>query len=297
MPQFSALPLLSGGHGVSPRGFWYSWAEEPLLTLAVFAAAAAYTVGLSRMRAAAPNIDFPRWRVWCYAGGVLAFVIAILSPVAAYSEELFFMHMVQHILLLLIAPPLILLGTPLLPLLRALPRGQRIAVARLARPGQPLARVSHWLTQPIVAVVMFVGSIAVWHIPHFYDAAQGRTFMHDLEHAMFHGAALLYWWPIVYPARGRRRLSTGWSFPYLLPPFLEGMLIGALLTFAGSPVYESYAALDARPIWGFNTLQDQELGGLIMWVPGGMFILIPLIGSLVRLVHEDNAKAVRPSHR
>lgn len=284
------LPLLSAGHGVSPRGFWYSWVEEPVMTVAVFLAVAVYFIGLARLRRAAPRLTFPQWRVWCYVGGVLAFVIALLSPIAAYSEELFAMHMVQHLLLLVAAPPLILMGAPLLPALWALPTEPRHRVSRLLRPGKPLARVGHWLATPIVAVALYVVSVGMWHIPKLYDAAQGRTFTHDLEHAMFYGAALLYWWPIVYPAKGRRRLRLAMALPYLLPPFLEGMLIGVLLTFAGDPLYETYAHLDASPIWGLSTLDDQQLGGLIMWVPGGMFFLIPLIGILVRLLQEGEKK-------
>lgn len=293
MLNFTSIPLLSGGHGLSARGFWYSWAEEPLLVLMVFVGVAIYTIGVNRLRAASVHIKFPAWRQWCFYGGVLTIVVALLSPVAAYSEQLFFMHMVQHLLLLLVAPPLILLGAPLLPALWALPKSQRQTVARRLRPGQPLARIGHWLTQPAVAIAMFVVSVAIWHVPDFYDAAQGRTITHDLEHAMFYGTALLYWWPIIHPSKGRRRLSTGWAFPYLLPPFLEGMLIGALLTFAQNPLYQTYSALNERPVWGFNTLEDQELGGLIMWVPGGMFFLIPLIGLLVRLVSEEERNTSR----
>jgi putative membrane protein len=288
------IPLLSGGHGISPRGFWYSWATEPLLTVAVFGAVTAYGLGLSRLRTTAPEIDFPRWRVWCYAGGVLAFCIALLSPVAVSSEGLFSMHMVQHLLLLLVAPPLILMGAPFLPLLWALPTGQRRTVGRWMRPGHPFARLGHWLARPLVAVALYVASVAIWHVPAFYDAAQRRTVTHDLEHIMFYGTALLYWWPIVYPARGRRRLSTGQAFPYLLPPFLEGMLIGALLSLSNEVLYETYGHLDAQAIWGLNTLDDQQLGGLIMWVPGGMFFLIPLIGLLMRLFREEET---RPYHR
>lgn len=285
------LPSLSGGHGVSPGGFWYSWAEEPLLTAGVFGLVAAYFIGLNRLHKEAPSFDFPTWRVWCYLGGVLAFCIALLSPVAAYSEELFSMHMVQHLLLLLTGPPLILVGSPFLPLMWALPRAQRKRVGQWLRPDRPLARLGHALTLPWVAVGLYVSAVAVWHVPRFYDAAQGRTFMHDLEHIMFYGTALLYWWPIVYPAKGRRRLSTGMAFPYLLPPFFEGMLIGALLTFTDRPLYKTYADLDINSIWGLSTLDDQQLGGLIMWVPGGMFFLIPLIGLLVRLLNDEDRTA------
>lgn len=286
--------LFSAGHGVSPRGFWSSWVEEPLMVVAVFALVAAYVTGRSRLQGRSARIVFPAWRTWCYAGGVLAFVLALLSPIAAYSEELFAMHMVQHLLLLLVAPPLLLLGAPLIPLLWALPGGARRRVSRWLRPGQPLAVAGHWLTTPVVAMLAYVVTVAVWHIPAFYDRAQGRTFMHDLEHVMFYGTALLYWWPIVFPGGGRRRLGFGMAIPYLLPPFFEGMIIGIWLAFSNRPLYATYLGLDDHPIWGLSALDDQQLAGLIMWVPGGLFFLIPLLGLLARLLNQEERHPQHP---
>jgi cytochrome c oxidase assembly factor CtaG len=287
-----ALPLLSGGHTLSPQGFWYSWADEPLMTIVVFALTAMYAIGWSRLHAVAPK-SVPVWRLGCYLGGVLAFAAALLSPIAAYSEELFAMHMVQHLLLLIAAPPLILLGAPFLPMLWSLPRSWRRPIGRLGRPGQPLYTIGQAITHPLVAVSAYVGSVAIWHIPAFYDAAQGRTFTHDLEHVMFYGTALLYWWPIIHPTGGRRRLSLGMALPYLVPPFLEGMAIGITLTFSSRPLYSTYASLDTDPIWGLDTLNDQQLGGLIMWVPGGLFFLIPLLGILMRLLIQQEREQER----
>lgn len=280
------MVLLSTGHSISPRGFWYSWPVEPLLMFGILIAVAVYVIGWKRLSQKTPTL-VPRWRRWCYLAGILAIVTALISPVAAYSEELFAMHMIQYLALLLIAPPLLLFGAPLLPSLWAFPSDSRKSLARLMAPGHILQRIGHLLTNPFVAVTLYVSSVAMWHVPAMYDAAQGRTFAHDLEHAMFFGTALLYWWPIIHPARGRRRLSYAMALPYLLPPFLEGMLIGALLTFSSRPLYETYSGLDASPIWGLNSLDDQQLGGLIMWVPGGMFFLIPLIGLLVRVLNQE----------
>lgn len=140
-----------------------------------------------------------------------------------------------------------------------------------------------------MAATTFVVTVAVWHLPRFYDAAQGRTLPHDLQHLMFFGTVLLYWWPVVHPSGGRRRLGDAATIPYLLPPFLEGMLIGVLLTFADRPFYRYYA--DMEPTWGFSTMGDQQLGGLIMWVPGGMLFLIPLIGLLTVLLRSEDRNA------
>lgn len=261
--------------------------------LAIFTAVVVYIIGRSRLQAEAPAYPLPIWRVACYFGGVLAFSLALLSPITAYSEQLFSMHMVQHLLLLLVAPPLILLGLPFLPALWALPKSTRKTVGRWFRPGHPLGMMRRWLSLPVVAVVCYVVTVAFWHIPVFYDAAQGRTFTHDLEHLMFYGTAMLYWWPIVAPRSAHSSLGPGWAIPYLLPPFLEGLFIGALLTFSSEPLYSTYAELAEQPIWGLDRLDDQELGGLIMWVPGGMFFLIPLIGVLSRLLHDDEAEPRR----
>src|SRR5215207_5523096 len=224
-----------------------------------------------------------------FLSGIIAVALALLSPVAVYSERLFFMHMIQHLLLLLVAPPLLLLGRPLVPTLWGLPAPWRLAVGQKLTPGRPLARLGHLMTTPIVAAAAFVITIAVWHIPVFYDAAQGRGFTHDLEHLMFFATALLYWWPVIHPAGGRRRLSYALALPYLLPPFLESMVVGVLLTFAERPLYRTYAEL-AMP-WGFTAVTDQQLGGLIMWIPGGMFFLIPLIGLLRALLRQEDVRS------
>lgn len=138
---------------------------------------------------------------------MLALFLAVLSPIGVYGERFFFMHMIQHLLLLLIAPPLLLLGAPLVPSLWGLPTGARQAVGRHLAPSCPLARLGHVVTQPLVAVAAYVVTIALWHVPVVFDAAQGPTLVHDLQHMMFFGTALLYWWPIIHPAGGRRRLS------------------------------------------------------------------------------------------
>lgn len=253
------------------------------------ATACLYWVGWSRLSRVGIGAAVSARQASAFILGILAMAIALISPVAAYSERLFFTHMIQHLLLLPVAPPLLLLGKPLAPLLWGLPTSWRRRLGRLLRPGQPLPRLGHALTMPVVAVTAFVVTVALWHVPAFYDAAQGRTVTHNLEHLMFFGTALLYWWPIVHPAGGRRRLSFAMALPYLLPPFLEGMVIGVLLTFAEQPLYRTYAQME-QP-WGFTPVSDQQLGGLIMWIPGGMLFLIPLVGLLAAVLSDEGEPA------
>lgn len=226
----------------------------------------------------------PAWRLWCFLGGLGTVWLALLSPIAEYDDLLFFMHMIQHLLLVLVAAPLILLGAPLLPMLWAFPRNARVELGRLFSPG-PIQTFSNAITHPLVAVTIYCTALAIWHIPSFYDAAQGRTFIHNLEHAIFLGSALLFWWPVIHPAGGRRRLGYAAGVVYFLPPMLAGSLIGALLTFAEHPLYATYEQVPRT--WGISVLQDQQLAGLIMWVPGGLVFLVPVFIFLVMLFRES----------
>ncbi len=226
----------------------------------------------------------PSWRLWCFFLGLATILVALLSPIGVYDDVFFFMHMIQHLLLMLVAAPLLLLGAPLLPMLWAFPRNVRVGLGRLFAPG-PVQSVFTVLTHPAVTVALYCAVEAIWHIPRFYDAAQGRTVVHDLEHAIFLGAALLFWWPVIHPAGGRRRLSYAPGVVYFLPPMLVGTLIGALLTFAERPLYPYYEHVPRE--WGISVVQDQQLAGLIMWVPGGLVFLVPVFIFLVLLLRES----------
>jgi putative membrane protein len=283
--------LLAPGHGELTGPFWSAWPVEPVLLVSLTAIACLYWLGWSRLSRVAGGIAVSTSRAAAFITGLAAMAVALLSPVAVYSERLFFMHMIQHLLLLLIAPPLLLLGKPLVPMLWGLPSSWRRRAGQMLGPSHVLARLGDTLTMPLVAASAFVITIAVWHIPVFYDAAQGRTLTHDLEHLMFFGTALLYWWPVIHPAGGRRRLSYGLAVPYLLPPFLESLVIGVLLTFADRPLYRTYAEMEMP--WGFSVVSDQQLGGLIMWIPGGMLFLIPLIGLLTAVLRNEE-RSVSP---
>lgn len=292
--QDFARVLASGDHVEISGSFWAAWPDEPLLFVLLVVTGSLYVLGWRRLHRVGAGGAMAAWRTGCFFGALIAIGAALISPIAVYSERLFFMHMIQHMLLLLVAPPLIWLGSPLLPMIWALPRPWRQAIARQFRPGTILSTVGRVLAHPATALAAYVATVAIWHIPRFYDAAQGRSFTHNLEHVCFVVIALLYWWPIIYPAGGRRRLSYAWAIPYLLPPMLEGILIGALITFADRPLYNTY--VDMEPVWGFSTRRDQELGGLIMWVPGGILLLIPLLGLLALALRQSEGAGPEPGN-
>lgn len=264
------------------------WSPDPTLLVAFALAAVLYAVGWRRLdRQGRGRARLPAWRGWCYAAGLATLALALLSPIHIYGEFLFSVHMVQHLLLTLVAPPLLWLGAPLLPILWGLPRSLRLGLGRLFAPGQPVQRVFHTLTSPLVAMALYMVTLALWHLPALYDAAQGRALAHDLEHLMFLATALLYWWPLVHPTGGRPRLRPGFTLLYLLPPMIEGDLIGALLSFAQRPLYATYQA--APRVSSLSPVADQQLGGLIMWVGGGLFWLGAL--AVVFFVESGGAAA------
>lgn len=123
-----------------------------------------------------------RWRSWCFFGGLATIGLALQSPLATYSGHLFFLHMIEHMLLMVIAPLLLLLGAPLLPMLWALPKNMRRPVGLLFAPCSMVHRVFHLLTAPGMTLTVYVVVLAVWHLPVMYDAAQGPTVIHELEH-------------------------------------------------------------------------------------------------------------------
>lgn len=267
----------------------WSWEPAPLLGLAL--AAGLFGLGYWRLgRLAGGRARPPGWRVGCYAAGLGALVLAFCSPIDTLDERYFFVHMFLHLLLALVAPPLLWLGRPLVPLLWGLPPPARRRLGRWLGRARPLARVGHRLTTPGVALALYLGVIATWHVPLLYDLAQGPTPLHGLEHLTFLGAGLLYWWPIL-PPTGHRRLSPlGAGLPYLMAAGMEGGLLGGAFTISDRVFYPVF--LRAAVPGGLSPLADQHLAGIVMWLLGGLVYAtaaFALVGQA--LAAEDRAAA------
>src|SRR6185503_10806888 len=191
----------------------------------------------------------------------------------AFSGLLLSAHMVQHLLLMFVAAPLILLGAPFLPLLRGLPR-------TFARDGvgpfltwHALRRAVNAVTRTSVCWVLMAVTLCAWHVPAAFDLALRSTTWHRAEHACFLGASFLFWWPVVRPFPSRPH-SPLWSVPfYLLAADLLNTALSAILTFSEHVLYPTYSA--APRLFGTTPLSDQSVAGVIMWVPGSLVFLIP----------------------
>jgi putative membrane protein len=234
----------------------------------LIAAAVAYAAGLRRLWRAGPGAP-SAGQAACFAAGLATVVLALLSPLDTLAHGLFVAHMAQHMLLVMVAAPLLVLGAPGLPLAVSLAPDWRRRLGRLRhRPAVHGAR--DLLTRPLVAWAVHVGTLWAWHMPGPYQAALGNDLVHAVEHASFLATAVLFWW-VVLSRQGRRRLAPGFAVLYLFAAALQGSALGALLTLAPAPLYPLQAA--SAPAWGPAPLADQQLAGLVMWVPADLVYL------------------------
>ena len=214
----------------------------------------------------------PAWRMVAFLAGLAAILVALVSPVDALAEQLFSVHMVQHMLLMVVAAPLLQLGAPIRPLLLGLPRSFRRSVVRPLA-GAPIIRwVFHGLRLPLVAAALYVGGLYVWHVPGLYDAAVEHPALHLAEHLWYLGAALLFWSVVIDPVPFRASLPYAARIPFLLlVGAAQNTILGGLLAFSTRLFYPHYAGSAAA--YGFDPVTDQRLGGAIMWVPGDLIFL------------------------
>lgn len=283
--------LLLHGGALAPHDLWRSWNPAPGVLAGIALAGGAYAVGLARLwRDVGPGRVVPRWRAAAYAGGVLALALALVSPLDALGETLFWGHMVQHLVLMLVAAPLLVLGAPAPALLRLPGPAGRRRLGGWWQRRTTLRAFAALLTAPPLAWALHAATVWAWHLPAAYQAALADERLHALEHLSFLVTALLFWWVVLQPT-GRRRLNHGMAVLYVVTAGMVGGLLGALLTFAGRPFYPAQSA--AAAAWGLTPLVDQQLAGLIMWLPGGLVYLIAAAVLFVLWLRVEEARSRR----
>jgi putative membrane protein len=250
-----------------------------------------YVRGFRRIRRTR-SAQFPAWRLWSFLGGLFALFVAVSSPLDTFSESLLFMHMAQHFVLMSIAPPLIILGAPVVPMLRGLPR----RIIRLFRPlfvTQALPAAGRFLTGPRVAWLAMAVSFIGWHIPSAYEFALSSENWHNCEHACFFFTNLLFWWPVIRPWPTRASFTLWLLLPYLLLGEVVNTILSAFLCFSGRVLYPSYAAIP-RP-FGLSALNDQIAAGAFMWICGSMVFVIPAVFLVTRLLSPTLTTSRQPA--
>jgi putative membrane protein len=274
---------------VTPETIWVAWRWEPGLLAALFLGAL-YLLGC---RAVWRHAGFGRgvrsWRALSFGMGLAALLLALASPLDALGVALFAGHMIQHLVLVLVAAPLIALGAPQVALAWGLPRWLRRGVGAWWRGVAPEVR-SLWrlLVHPVTAWGLHAAALWLWHAPALYQAALRSAPLHALEHASFFGSALLFWHALVRrPAQGGP--GYGAAALYTFTMMLQSGLLGALMTFSPSPWYPAQSLGAAA--WGLTPLEDQQLAGLIMWVPAGVIYAAALVAFLgVWLMRSEGAE-------
>lgn len=247
-----------------------AWPIEPSVGIPVVMAATMYIRGWGRLRRRLPR-RFEVRHAAVFLAGLVTLLLALASPVDALTHRWLSAHMVQHLLLMVVVPPMLWMGAPVVPLVVGLPRSIRRMVLAVTR--APVGRrPARWLLHPSVGWIAFALAFWVWHAPALYDLALDSDLWHHVEHACFLVSALLFWRPVIlaWPAQ---MIWPRWTMvPYLGLAMFQSLPLAAILTFSDRVIYTTY-----------SSVEDQALAGVIMWVPGSIPLLLPILRVIVEL--------------
>ncbi len=272
-----------------------SWSIPPAATFALLLTVLVYMRGWINLRRAG-SVELPPWRAASFLVGLFSLWVALASPLDTFSGFVLTAHMLQHMLLMMVAPPLILLGAPLIPIVRGLPR---FAAREFAGPwlNWPLAnRIGTALTNPICALVLMGVVMFAWHTPRLYELALASSSWHEMEHACFFLTSIIFWWPVVQPWPSRAQWPRWAMVPYLFVGDLQNTILSAILVFSDRVLYPSYGLMPR--LFGLSAQADQAAAGAIMWVLGGFAYVFPAVVIAVHCLskqsgHRDIVAAAR----
>jgi len=271
------------------RDMLTAWVVDPVPTIITLVVGALYLSAC--LRSAAAGLGFPRGRAVLFCAGLLVVLVAVDGPPDAFAESSFSLHMVQHLLLQMVAAPLLVLGAPITVLLRADPPWlPRRRLTRLLR-----SRLLRVLTNPVLTLAAFVVVLVASHLTPLYELALENERVHQLEHTAYLLVALLLWWTAIGPDPAPRRLTSPARLLYLFLAMPPAAFLGVAIAGAGTVMYPHYL-LDLPP-WGWSALHDQHVAGTLMW-EAGMFTFVPAAGYLLmRWLDEENRRQERREQR
>jgi putative membrane protein len=278
-----------GSHPIGAEAAWWEcWNADPVILANLALLAGCYAAGWRLLRAQRGlDATVRPIHAVAFAGGMAGLFIALVSPIDVLAVELQWVHMVQHMVLMNVAAPLIVLGAPVRTIVWLLPAEWRQSLGRgkraLAQRGVP----RYLLWQPVLLWILYGAVLWIWHLPGFYEAALHREWIHDAQHLMFFAAACLFW-RVMFDPIGRLRMSRGLAVVYLFTTSLHATLLGVFMAVAPRLWYETYA--DRTSAWGFAPLEDQQLAGYIMWMPACMAYAAVAAILFGRWLHEESAR-------
>jgi putative membrane protein len=268
------------------RDIFVEWSPPIVLTGTLILCGALYVRGWFAIRKTRA-IQFPWWRLGSFLLGLAVIWVAIASPLDGFADALLSAHMVEHLLLMSFAPPLLLLGYPVVPLLRGLPRWVRIYLVGPLLRIRILRNLSHLLVAPLFAWLAMNLAFLGWHVPAAYDFALEHERWHEFEHLCFLGTSILFWWPVIHPWPAGRSFAGWYLLLYLVMADIVNTVLSAFLAFCDRPVY-SYYLRESNP-FDLSPLSDQRAGAVVMWVIGSLIFLVPAIVLTFRLVQSNRS--------
>ena len=280
-------PVAAAAHGPVPAeppsaaSLALGWTIEPFIALPLVAVAIIWLRLVGRLNGAHPATRVPAVRTWVFLGGLATIAVALMSGIGRYDTALFSVHMVQHLLLTLVAAPLLALGAPVTLLLRVASPATRQRWLLPVLHSRVLRVVGH----PVVAWLAFAAVMWGSHFSVLFNDALENPLVHDLEHVLFLGAGLLFWWPVVGLDPSPHRMSHPARVLYAFLQMPQNSFLAVAILFAETPLYVHYATLGAP--WGIDALADQDLAAGIMWLVGDVVFLGAVIGLIAAWMRHD----------
>ncbi|MGH2746315.1 MAG: cytochrome c oxidase assembly protein [Actinomycetota bacterium] len=266
---------------VTPEEVWASWTWDPIILAGLGVTGWLFGRGVRRLWRAGRGRGVGVRRAVTFYIGLAAVGIALLSPLDGLAETLFSAHMIQHLVLILVAAPLLIYGDPLPAMMLALPFRARRTLRSAGR--SVIGRATAFFAFPAAALLLHVGALWAWHFPVLYEAAITHEWIHAAEHVSFLATALLFW-SVVVPTGVRPRPGYGPRILFVFANLLQSGALGAIILFSATVLYPLHALGAAA--WGVTALEDQQLAGAIMWIPAGIVYFIAMAGLFLRWMRE-----------
>jgi cytochrome c oxidase assembly factor CtaG len=257
-----------------------------------------YRKGLKAFRGKAP---IKRWQIACFCAGLGVNILALVPPIDPLSDRLFFMHMIQHLLIINVGVPLMLFGVPFFVILRGIPPLFRRKIALPILKSRTLRKLNHFLLLPLVSLIIFESNYWFWHVPRYYNLALLNDWIHLVEHFCMAVTALYLWRNIIDPYPLRSPLPMGFRLLFLGAITALDTILAAGLSFSNE-IWYAYEGIPMPKWWTvrWGHLDDQRLGGLIMWIPGGFLLFISMTICFFvwanREQRRDQAKEALATH-
>ncbi len=263
------------------------WSTEWLPWIGIALAAIPYVVAVWAVNRAHPHTHVPRWRVVAWLTGVAALAAALVSPIDLWADDLLSVHMVQHLLLAMVAPPLLALGAPVTLALRvASPRIRHAYLLPILH-----SRVVRALAWPPLGWIALAAVMWFTHFTPLFEAALENPVIHDFEHLLYFAAGMLFWWPVIGADPSPGRLRPAWRMPYLGAQMPIHAAVGLVIYFAPAVLYPAYVA--RNPVTGLSPLVDQQIAGIVMWGVGDLILLGALVWAAAAWLQDAERRSRR----